>query len=94
MLCWLSHTACMSHHVLKALAVTAALALPVNAFAQTDTTDTATTDTTTTDTTTTQNTGGGFDWGWLGLAGLIGLAGLGGGTPTRRVTSTTTTTRR
>ncbi|MFC4425624.1 WGxxGxxG family protein [Deinococcus navajonensis] len=69
---------------LKLLALTAALALPVTALAQ----DTSTT---TTETTTTSNEGatdGATDWGWLGLAGLLGLGGLAG----RRYVETSTNT--
>ncbi|KEF35280.1 hypothetical protein RDMS_02020 [Deinococcus sp. RL] len=78
----------MKTNVLKALTLAAVLALPATAFAQTDGTESTTVGTNAPP----EATDAATDWGWLGLAGILGLAGLGGRRYT--VTTTNTTTRR
>lgn len=78
----------MKTNVLKALTLAAVLALPVTASAQTDGSEGTTAGTNAPP----EATDSATDWGWLGLAGILGLAGLGGRRYT--VTTTNTTTRR
>jgi len=64
-----------------AIALVAALSMPVFAQGTTGSGNTAGSTaapvtTTGTDTTTRRDTDRGFDWGWLGLLGLAGLMGL------------------
>ncbi|MCP2013452.1 hypothetical protein L1280_000580 [Deinococcus sp. HSC-46F16] len=80
----------MKKNVLKTLTLAAVLALPVTAYAQTDGSEGETTGTNAP----AEATDSATDWGWLGLAGILGLAGLGGKRYTQTVVNTSNTTRR